>query len=55
MFYCIFDFFNVFIGIYDFDIIYRNYFIWFSIMGYVYFRKKFVENNILYICLCLGY
>ena len=51
----IFDFFNAFIGTHDFDTIYRNYPIRFSIMGHVHFRKKLVENNILYICPCLGY
>lgn len=51
----IFDFFNAFIGTRDFDTIYKNYPIRFSVMGHVHFRKKLVENNIIYICPCLGY
>ena len=44
-----------FIGTHDFDQIYENYPIRYSIIGHVHFRKKLVENNILYICPCLGY
>lgn len=51
----IFDFFNAFIGTHDFDQIYENYPIRYSIMGHVHFRKKLYEHGIHYICPCLGY
>ncbi|RIP37311.1 phosphohydrolase [Staphylococcus gallinarum] len=51
----IFDYFNAFIGTSDFDRIYENYNIHYSIMGHVHFRNTFKEHGITYICPCLGY
>lgn len=51
----IFDYFNAFIGTSDFDEIYHEYPIQYSIMGHVHFRNVFEEAGITYICPCLGY
>ena len=51
----IFDFFNAFIGTSDFDRLYQQFPIKYSIMGHVHFRKSLVENNITFLCPCLGY
>ncbi|OEL04270.1 metallophosphoesterase [Staphylococcus casei] len=51
----IFDYFNAFIGTSDFDQIYQQYDIRYSIMGHVHFRNTFKENSTTYICPCLGY
>lgn len=51
----IFDYFNAFIGTSDFDTLYQQYDIRYSIMGHVHFRNAFEERGITYICPCLGY
>lgn len=51
----IFDFFNAYIGTSDFNHVYQQNNIQYSIMGHVHFRKNLIENNIQYICPCLGY
>ena len=51
----LFDYFNAFIGTSDFDDIYQQYPIKYSIMGHVHFRYQFMQNNVTYICACLGY
>ncbi|MGW7875739.1 metallophosphoesterase [Staphylococcus xylosus] len=51
----IFDYFNAFIGTSDFDQVYQQYDIRYSIMGHVHFRNAFEERGITYICSCLGY
>lgn len=51
----IFDFFNAFIGTSDFNQLYQQFPIKYSIMGHVHFRKSLVENNITFLCPCLGY
>lgn len=55
MLYCIFDFYNVFIGISDFNFLYVMFDILYSIMGYVYFCKSVMDDGRCYFCLCLGY
>ncbi|TDM12734.1 metallophosphoesterase [Macrococcus lamae] len=51
----IFDFYNAYIGTSDFDQLYKQYSIKYSIMGHIHFRKMLVEDGITYICACLGY
>ncbi|MGJ5712996.1 metallophosphoesterase [Staphylococcus auricularis] len=51
----IFDFFNAFIGTRDFDELYQDFPIRYSIMGHVHFRKQIEEKGVRYICPCLGY
>ncbi|PHK49576.1 metallophosphoesterase [Staphylococcus edaphicus] len=51
----IFDYFNAFIGTSDFNEIYQQYPIRYSIMGHVHFRNEFEERGVTYICPCLGY
>ncbi|MCJ1655642.1 metallophosphoesterase [Staphylococcus sp. NRL 16/872] len=51
----IFDFFNAFIGTRDFDSLYKNFSIKYSIMGHVHFRKTLFDNGVTYMCPCLGY
>ncbi len=51
----IFDFYNAYIGTSDFNDLYKNYPVRYSIMGHVHFRKTAVEQGITYICSCLGY
>ncbi|HLR19315.1 MAG TPA: metallophosphoesterase [Staphylococcus sp.] len=51
----IFDYFNAFIGTSDFNALYEHYNIRYSVMGHVHFRNAFEENEVTYICPCLGY
>lgn len=51
----LFDYYNAFIGTSDFDKIYDDYAIHYSIMGHVHFRHSLTERDITYICPCLGY
>ncbi|GAA3727677.1 metallophosphoesterase [Salinicoccus jeotgali] len=51
----LFDFFNAFIGTSDFDPLYREFPIRYSIMGHVHFRHQITDGGIHYICPCLGY
>ncbi len=51
----LFDYYNAFIGTSDFDEIYDDYDIRYSIMGHVHFRHSLTEGSITYICPCLGY
>lgn len=51
----LFDYFNAFIGTSDFNRIYQNYNVQYSIMGHVHFRNAFNEQGVTYICPCLGY
>ncbi len=51
----LFDYFNAFIGTSDFDALYKNYPIKYSIMGHVHFRHQFRQDELTYICACLGY
>lgn len=51
----LFDYYNAFIGTSDFDSIYGDYPIRYSIMGHVHFRHSLTEGDITYICPCLGY
>ncbi|WP_342388043.1 metallophosphoesterase [Salinicoccus bachuensis] len=51
----LFDYFNAFIGTSDFDGLYEKYPIRYSIMGHVHFRHQFRQNDVTYICACLGY
>lgn len=51
----LFDYYNAFIGTSDFDKIYDDYDIRYSIMGHVHFRHSLTEGDVTYICPCLGY
>ncbi|HIV82281.1 MAG TPA: metallophosphoesterase [Candidatus Salinicoccus merdavium] len=51
----LFDYYNAFIGTSDFDKIYDDYDIRYSIMGHVHFRHSLTEGSVTYICPCLGY
>lgn len=51
----LFDYYNAFIGTSDFEKIYDDFAIKYSIMGHVHFRHSLTEGNITYICPCLGY
>ncbi|HIW13065.1 MAG TPA: metallophosphoesterase [Candidatus Salinicoccus stercoripullorum] len=51
----LFDYFNAFIGTSDFDALYKKYPIRYSIMGHVHFRHQFIQDDLTYICACLGY
>lgn len=51
----LFDYFNAFIGTSDFDELYKKYPIKYSIMGHVHFRHQFTQDDLTYICACLGY
>lgn len=51
----LFDYYNAFIGTGDFDEIYSDYNIRYSIMGHVHFRHSLTEGDVTYICPCLGY
>lgn len=50
----IYDYFNAFLGSSSYEKLYKNYPIVYSIMGHVHFRKTLVENQVNYICACLG-
>lgn len=50
----IFEYFNAFLGSNEYGSLYESFNIKFSIMGHVHYRKKLQENNIEYICACLG-
>lgn len=51
----LFDYYNAFIGTSDFNAIYNDFPVHYSIMGHVHFRHSLTENGITYICPCLGY
>lgn len=51
----LFDYFNAFIGTSDFDELYKKHPIKYSIMGHVHFRHQFRQDDLTYICACLGY
>lgn len=51
----LFDYYNAFIGTSDFDAIYDDYDIRYSVMGHVHFRHSLTEGDVTYICPCLGY
>ncbi|MER2173621.1 MAG: metallophosphoesterase [Carnobacterium sp.] len=50
----IYDYFNAFLGSSSYEKMYQNYPIVYSIMGHVHFRKTLVDNQVNYICACLG-
>ncbi|MER2226660.1 MAG: metallophosphoesterase [Carnobacterium sp.] len=50
----IYDYFNAFLGSSSYEKLYQDYPIVYSIMGHVHFRKTLVENQVNYICACLG-
>ncbi|AEB29064.1 mannose PTS, EII [Carnobacterium sp. 17-4] len=50
----IYDYFNAFLGSSSYEKLYKNYPIVYSIMGHVHFRKTLVEDQVNYICACLG-
>ncbi|WP_407370681.1 metallophosphoesterase [Carnobacterium sp.] len=50
----IYDYFNAFLGSSSYEKLYQDYPIAYSIMGHVHFRKTLVENQVNYICACLG-
>lgn len=51
----LFGYFNAFIGTSDFDELYHNYNIKYSIMGHIHFRHHFDEHDTTFLCPCLGY
>lgn len=50
----IYDYFNAFLGSSSYEKLYQKYPIAYSVMGHVHFRKTLVDNQINYICACLG-
>ena len=50
----IYDYFNAFLGSSSYEKLYQTYPIAYSIMGHVHYRKTLVDNQVNYICACLG-
>lgn len=49
------DYFNAFLGSREYGELYQRYNVRCGIMGHVHFRKRYVENGIMYLCSCLNY
>lgn len=50
----LFSYFNAFIGSSEYKKMYETYNIKVSVMGHVHYRKQWIENDVKYICACLG-